>query len=68
MRTHTPAVNTESAELRPLYADLGCVNRREAEALKANSSEEALGRFHAGDNKAAAIIGRTTEIARTASN
>src|SRR5882757_11456577 len=48
--------NTE--ELRRLYADLGCIYRREAEALKANPPKEALRRFQAESKKADAIIGR----------
>jgi len=58
--------NTE--ELRRLYADLGCIYRREAEALKANPPKEALRRFQAESKKADAIIGRITEIERAASN
>lgn len=60
-------MNAESAELRRLYADLGCVYRREAEALKTNPPKEALRRFNAESKKAAAIIGRITEIERAAS-
>jgi hypothetical protein len=65
---NAPGVNAESAELRRLYADLGCVYRREAEALKTSPPKEALRRFHVESKKAAAIIGRITEIERTAPN
>jgi hypothetical protein len=68
MPTRVPSINPESAELRRLYADLGCVYRREAEALKTNPPQEALRRFNAESEKAAAIIGRITEIERAASN
>jgi hypothetical protein len=68
MPTRAPAINAEAAELRRLYADLGCVYRREVEALKTTPPEEALRRFQAESNKAAAIISRITEIERAASN
>jgi hypothetical protein len=68
MRTRAQTINAASTELRRLYADLGCVYRREAEALKANPPEEALRRFQAESNKAAAIISRITEIERAGSN
>jgi hypothetical protein len=68
MPIRVPSMNAASAELRRLYADLGCVYRREVEALKTNPPKEALRRFHAESKKADAIIGRITEIERAASN
>ena len=68
MPIRVPRTNADSAELRRLYADLGGVYRREAEALKTNPPKEALRRFNAESEKAAAIMGRITEIDLTASN
>jgi hypothetical protein len=68
MPTRVPSISADSAELRRLYADLGCVYRREVAALKTNPPKEALRRFLAESKKAAAIIGRITEIERSASN
>ena len=68
MPTRVPSISAESAELRRLYADLGCVYRREVAALKTALPEEALRRFQAENNKAAAIISRITEIERAVSN
>jgi len=68
MAIRVPRTNADAAELRRLYADLGGVYRREAEALKTNPPKEALRRFNAESEKAAAIIGRITEIERAASN
>jgi hypothetical protein len=68
MPIRVPSTDADSAELRRLYADLGCIYRREAEALKTSPPKEALRRFHAESKKAAAIIGRITEIERAASS
>ena len=68
MSIRVPSTSADSAELRRLYADLGCVYRREAEALKTSPPKEALRRFNAESKKAAAIIGRITEIERAASH
>jgi hypothetical protein len=65
MRTRA---QNNAEELRRLYADLGCVYRREVAALKSNPPAEALRRFQAESKKADAIIGRITEIERAASN
>ena len=64
----TNADNADSAELRRLYADLGCVYRREVAALKTSPPKEALRRFQVESKKADAIMDRITEIERAASN
>ena len=68
MPTRVPSISAESAELRRLYADLGCVYRREVAALKTSPPKEALRRFQVESKKADAIIGRITEIERAVSN
>jgi len=68
MPTRVPSTDADSAELRRLYADLGCVYRREVAALKTAPPQEALRRFQAESKKADAIIGRITEIEQAASN
>jgi len=68
MRTRVSSTNADAAELRRLYADLGCVYRREVAALKTSPPKEALRRFRLESKKADAIIGRITEIERAASN
>jgi hypothetical protein len=56
-----------AAELRQLPISVAFY-RREAAALKSNPPEEARRRFQAESEKAAAIIGRITEIERAASS